>query len=181
MPLPRTQHVDIDAAPHDGNTEGTPAAKPEPENFSREYVKELREESARYRTRAQDAEAKVQEAEQRAAMAAQALAAAEARVNAGNERFLMAELRGAALSAGMLDLDGLKLADLSAVTLNEAGEVEGADALLATLKTAKPYLFRTVSTSSMQAPPPKEKPQQKSASEMSGAEWAAKKRELGLP
>ncbi len=105
---------------------------------------------------------------------------AEAKVRAGDERFVLAELRAAAIRAGMLDLDGLKLADLSSVTLSEAGEVAGAEALLDALKSTKPYLFRNVSTSSTQPPPPREKPQAKSATEMSGAEWAAKKRELGL-
>lgn len=176
MPLPRNTHVHLAAA----GDSAAGGAKPEPENFSREYVKELREESARYRTRAQDAEAKIKEAEQRAALAAQALVEAEAKVRAGDERLLLAELRGAALRAGMVDLDGLKLADLSTVTLSEAGEVEGAEALLHALKSATPYLFRAVSTCSTQPPPPREKPQQKSATEMSGAEWAAKKRELGL-
>ncbi len=175
MPLPRTHHV-YHAAAGEGVAGGAPA----PENFSREYVKELREESAKYRTRAQEAETKVREAEQRASVAAQALIEAEAKVRAGDERFLLAELRAAAIRAGMLDLDGLKLADLSSVTLSEVGEVEGTDALLDALKSAKPYLFRNVSTSSTQQPPPKEKPQAKSASEMSSAEWAVKKRELGL-
>ena len=32
----------------------------------------------------------------------------------------------------MIDLDGLKLADLSSVKLTEAGEVEGAEALMPT-------------------------------------------------
>ncbi len=88
MPLPRNTHVHLAAA----GDSAAGGAKPEPENFSREYVKELREESARYRTRAQDAEAKIKEAEQRAALAAQALVEAEAKVRAGDERFLLAEL-----------------------------------------------------------------------------------------
>ncbi len=182
MPLPRTHHVDIET-PDSAGTDSAPGAKPEPEAFSREYVKELREESARYRTRAQDAEARAKTAEERAARAADQAAEAEARARAGDERFLMAELRTVAARAGMIDLDGLKLADLSAISLNGQGQVEGAEALMASMKQAKPYLFRataSLSTSSTQAPPPREKPQVKTAAEMSGAEWQAKKKELGL-
>lgn len=179
MPLPRKQHVYMNAA---GEGSGS-SAKAEPDNFSREYVKELREESARYRTRAQDAESKAKEAEERAANAAARLADAETRARTNDERLLMAELRVAAARAGMVDLDGLKLADLTAVKINDAGEVEGAAELVDALKRAKPYLFRAhaaISTSSTKAPPPKEKPQAKTASEMNVAEWAAKKKELGL-
>jgi hypothetical protein len=180
MPLPRKQHVYINAA---GEGSGGSAARPEPDNFSREYVKELREESARYRTRAQDAESKVKEAEERAAQVAARLTEAETRAKTNDERLLMAELHVAAARAGMVDLDGLKLADLTTVKLNEAGEVEGAAELMEALKREKPYLFRAqaaISTSSTKAPPPKEKPQAKTASEMNSAEWAAKKKELGL-
>ncbi len=179
MPLPRKQHVYMNAA---GEGSGA-SAKAEPDNFSREYVKELREESARYRTRAQDAENKARDAEERAANAAARLADAETRARTNDERLLMAELRVAAARAGMVDLDGLKLADLTSVKLNDAGEVEGVVELMETLKRAKPYLFRAqaaISTSSTKAPPPKEKPQAKTASEMNSAEWAAKKKELGL-
>jgi hypothetical protein len=50
-------------------------------------------------------------------------------------------LKAAALKAGMHDLDGLKLADVSKVTLGAYGSVIGADEVVAELKAAKPFLF----------------------------------------
>ena len=67
---------------------------------------------------------------------------------AADQRIIRAELKAEALKAGMVDLDGLKLADLSKVKLNDAGEVEGADALMTELKKSKPYLFGTPGTTS---------------------------------
>jgi hypothetical protein len=53
-------------------------------------------------------------------------------------------LKAAALKSGMIDLDGLKLADTSTVTLEDTAygmTVVGAEALMAKLKESKPYLF----------------------------------------
>jgi hypothetical protein len=54
---------------------------------------------------------------------------------------LAAALKGAAQKARMIDLDWLKLVDMSKVTLEDDGSVKGADELMAALKEAKPYLF----------------------------------------
>jgi hypothetical protein len=78
--------------------------------------------------------------------------AAEERVNAA--------LKTAALRAGLVDMDWLKLVDTSKVTLGAYGEVKGADELVAGLKAAKPFLFG------------------KRASEMTPQEAAAKLAEL---
>ncbi len=171
MPLPPTQHVQHEAAGTDTGGEAQSATVPE--TFSREYVAELRSESANYRKRAQEAEHRAKDAEARVAASEQA----------ANQRIVLAELRTAAVRAGMVDLDGLKLADLEGVTLDEAGHVRGTDELMETMKKAKPYLFRSapgVSTSSTQPAPRKEKPRVKTAMEMSGEEWQATKKELGL-
>ncbi|HHW4685708.1 MAG TPA: phage scaffolding protein [Xylella sp.] len=106
----------------------------EPETFSADYVKELRCENAHYRTKAKEQE----EAEE---LSTKAKADAEARL-------IRAELKAAALKAGMIDLDGLKLADLSRVTLKDDGTLEGADALMERLKKDKPYLFGPPATTS---------------------------------
>ncbi|WMT77457.1 hypothetical protein [Bradyrhizobium sp. Ash2021] len=50
-------------------------------------------------------------------------------------------MKAAALKAGMIDLDGLKLADMSKVTLEPNGEVTGADQLMVGLKERWPDLF----------------------------------------
>jgi len=163
------------------------------ETFSREYVQELRSENASYRTRANDAERKAQEAETKAA---EREAAAEAKVvqaaadaaakgketnSAADQRVIRAELKAEAIKAGMVDLDGLKLADLSTVKLDEKGEVVGAEDMLKALKEAKPYLFKEASsTSSTQTPPTKEKPKPFDAKTATPAELQAKARELGV-
>jgi hypothetical protein len=41
----------------------------------------------------------------------------------------------------MIDLDWLKLVDMTKVTLEPDGTVKGADELMTALKEAKPYLF----------------------------------------
>ena len=121
----------------------------EPETFFRSYVHELREEAKAFRLRAQGHEsARVVEAEKAAAAvkaeAEQAIASARAEAET---RIKHAELRAHAIKAGIVDLDALKLLDASALKMNEAGEVEGADALIDAAKKAKPYLFGAVNTS----------------------------------
>jgi hypothetical protein len=74
----------------------------------------------------------------------------------------------------MIDLDGLKLADLSTVKLNDAGEVEGADALMTALKEAKPYLFKPPTGTSNPNPPPKPGSEgAKAVKDMTKEEYAA--------
>lgn len=151
------------------------------EYFSREYVSELRQENNGWRLKAQEMEAareraeaaaeqRVQEAARRAeqaeAAAAEKAAAAEARAQ---ERMIRAELRTEALKAGMVDLDGLKLLDLSAVTVGEDGEVVIPEKLFADAKKTKPYLFGATSTSNPNPPPSREAPRAKRATEMENA------------
>lgn len=147
---------------------------PEPSTFSREYVQELRHESAAQRTARKAAEEAKTAAETAAAAAKTEAEAkiAEATTKA-NERIIRAELKAEAIKAGMVDLDGLKLADLSTVKLNEQGEVEGADKLMADLKKSKPYLFGSTSNSSNPAgnPPKPGDTKTKPATEMSKAEY----------
>lgn len=172
---------------HDGEEGGgggapTPAPpRQQPEVFSKDYVHELREENKAQRLKAQEHEAARQAAE---AKAEQHKAEAETKITEANtaaeQRIIRAELKAAALKAGMHDLDGLKLADLSAIKLDEHGEVIGADDLLAKLKESKPYLFVTASSSN---PEPKPKPGEvvnKKATEMTAEEANANARSLGI-
>ncbi len=126
-----------------------PIAPKDPETFSREYVTELRSENKSWRQKHTDALKKAEEAEIAGKKAQEEAAAKIAEADAkAQQRIIRAELKAAALKAGMIDLDGLKLADLSALKLNDAGEVEGADALMESLKKSKPYLFGTPGTTS---------------------------------
>jgi hypothetical protein len=148
-----------------------PTAK-EPEVFSSEYVKELRRENAHYRTKAKENEEAAQKATKDAEeVTTKAKADADARI-------IRAELKAAALKAGMIDLDGLKLADLSKVTLKDDGTLDGADDMMKGLKEAKPYLFGNADTSTHTGkPPPAVPPAAKKASEMTADEYAAARAE----
>jgi hypothetical protein len=144
----------------------TPPAPAKPQTFSLEYVQELREENKALRLKNKEVTDKVAElttaAEKAGKDADEKVSAAE---KAANDKLLRSELKAHALKAGLVDLDGLKLADLSSVKLNDKGEVEGADKLFTDLKTAKPYLFGAASSSTPKDPPPNNPPGPKHASE----------------
>lgn len=93
-------------------------------------------------------------------------------------RLIRAELKAEAMRAGIVDLDGLKLLDLSAAKLNASGDVEGAGAMIAQLKRDKPWLFGGASSSSPATPPPAQPPRQKRAMEMTDAEYRAARADL---
>ncbi len=144
------------------------------ETFSREYVQELRAENKGWRLKAQQLE---QERDTHKTAAEKAAQDAEGRIKEANttaeQRIIRAELKAAAVKAGMVDLDGLKLADLSNVKINEAGEVEGAEDLMKALKEAKPYLFSSTQSTSTASPTPNPKPATaKKATEMTDEEYA---------
>jgi hypothetical protein len=93
-------------------------------------------------------------------------------------RLVLAEMKAEAMRAGIVDLDGLKLLDMSNVKLSERGEVEGAATLVARFKREKPWLFAGASSSSPASPPPSQPPRQKRATEMTDAEYRAARAEL---
>lgn len=152
-----------------------PPKPPEPETFSKDYVRELREENKGWRLKASATEQERDAAKAAAdKAAADAAAAVKAATDAANDRILRSELKAEALKAGMVDLDGLKLADLSTVKLKEDGTVEGAEAMLKALKEAKPYLFGSTQNSSPPGSPPNPKPPAaKHAKDMTAEEYAA--------
>lgn len=143
-----------------------------------QYEKRLRAESKAHRLRAAQAEKDRDDAVTRSKTENEALIAAANK--RADERVLRSELKAAALKAGMVDLDGLKLADLSKVKLQENGDIEGADALMEEMKKAKPYLFGKPgsSTSSTDDPPPKGDTKAKSAKEMTPEEHKAERAKL---
>jgi hypothetical protein len=162
-----------------GGTPPPPPAAPrppEPQTFSSDYVRELREENKGWRLKASEQEALAKKAKEDAEKAiTEANGKSESANKAANDRIVRAELKAVALKAGMVDLDGLKLADLSKVKLNaETGEVEGAEELMKALKEAKPYLFGAASTSNTKTPPPKgDGGSSKKATEMTPEEYKA--------
>jgi hypothetical protein len=139
-----------------------------------EYEKRLRREAAKHRTDAKAARDEIERVKAAAEAEKEAIRV-QARTEA-EQRVIRAELKAAALKAGMVDLDGLKLLDLSSVKLNDNGEIDGADALMAAAKTSKPYLFGAVgNTSNPQTPPTPKAPEVKSAKDMTPEEYRAER------
>ena len=86
-------------------------------------------------------------------------------------RLVRAELKVEAVRAGMVDLDGLKLLDISSVQLNAQCELENAAHIMAQFRRAKPWLFGGASSSSPANAPSAQPPRQKLATEMSDEEY----------
>ena len=89
-------------------------------------------------------------------------------------RLVNAHMRAEALRSGMIDPDGLKLADLSSVKLDSDDKLVGASDVIEALKRAKPWLFgASTSSSSPALAPASLPPRPKSALEMSDDEYHA--------
>ena len=162
----------------EGNQGGGGKA-PDPETFSKDYVRELRAENKGWRLKASEQEMAAKAAAEVAKKAvddAQAVIAEHAAK--ADQRIIRAELKALAVKAGIVDLDGLKLVELGDVKLDDRGEVVGADALIDALKKAKPYLFAAPSSSSTATPPGKEPPAAKKATDMTKEEYADARKKL---
>jgi hypothetical protein len=88
-------------------------------------------------------------------------------------RLIMSELKAEALRAGIIDLDGLRLADTSGVKVEQDGGVSGAVAAITELRCSKPWLFSAASSSSTATVPSAQQPAQKTALQMSEQEYRA--------
>jgi hypothetical protein len=88
-------------------------------------------------------------------------------------RLVVANLRTEAVRAGMIDLDGLKLIDLSAVRLSNDDKIIGGRKLMDDLRRNKPWLFTVTSSSSAATAPTSQPARQKTALEMTDEEYAA--------
>ncbi len=102
------------------------------------------------------------------------------------ERLLRAELRSEAVRAGIVDLDGLRLADTSAITFADDGGIEGATDVISSLKAAKPYLFANgrdngnfgVTTSPIARAPTPAAPELVDARHLTREQWQAERARL---
>lgn len=151
----------------------------EKETFSREYVREIREEAKSYRLKNQEYEAQLKQFQQELETAKKSAEESVTKLSqSANERIIRAELKALAISEGMHDLDGLKLADLSSVKLDEQGNVVGGAEMMKALKESKPYLFQKPDSST--SLPGGKQPKQdadgkKRATEMTPEEYAKAK------
>ena len=170
----------------DENEEGGAGDTPKPrgsvpnaggETFSREYVSELRNESKGYRLARDNEKARADAAH----AAHEALKADFEKTKtetqkAADARVMRSELKAIAVKHGMVDLDGLQMLDLSKLTLDEKGDVKGAEELMAEARKAKPYLFGSSTSSTSKTPDPNTTP--KNARDMTDAEYAAERAKL---
>ena len=90
-------------------------------------------------------------------------------------RLVIASLRTEAVRAGMVDLDGLRLIDISAVRLATDDKVIGGRKIMEDLKRSKPWLFPPASSSSASIAPASQPVQAKMALDMTDKEYAAAK------
>ena len=88
-------------------------------------------------------------------------------------RLVAANMRTEAIRAGMVDLDGLKLIDLSSVRLGDDDQIIGARKIMDDLRRNKPWLFPGLSSSSPALAPASQPVRQKTALEMSDDEYIA--------
>jgi hypothetical protein len=88
-------------------------------------------------------------------------------------RLIAANLRTEAVRAGMIDLDGLKLIDLSKIRLDDDDTITEGRAIMTDLRRAKPWLFGAPSTSSAAVPPMSQTIRPKTAMDMTDEEYSA--------
>jgi hypothetical protein len=119
-------------------------AKPKKGNRLADYLHDLREENKEYRLKYEEMSKKAEEAQSKANETNNKV---EHLSKSYEQRIINAEVRAAAVEAGIIDLDDVRLANLNEVKLTDDGEVQGARAVIESLKTKKPHLFKTSSTS----------------------------------
>lgn len=93
-------------------------------------------------------------------------------------RLLISNLRTEAVKAGMIDLDGLKLLDLTSIQLDKDDTVVGGQAIMTELRRAKPWLFGALSSSSAAPVPASQPVRQKTAMDMTDEEYAAARKAI---
>jgi hypothetical protein len=153
-----TTAADTKTAAADAKAKSDDSHQDEGKTFSADYVKDLRKESADYRNKAKELQRKAEEAEAKAAelntafkasqeAAEKALHESKRLNSAFEQRLINAELKAAAMEAGLVDMDAFKMADTSTVKITEKGEVIGVKELITDLKKDKPYLFKEITTS----------------------------------
>lgn len=76
------------------------------------------------------------------------LIAAEKNIQMADQKRIESEVKALSISEGLTDTDLIKLMDISKVTINEAGEIQGAKEIIAAFKAAKPAFFAALKKAS---------------------------------
>lgn len=135
---------------------------PQPKVYDEAYVKKLRDEAAKYRTKAKDLEGQTQTQQQELLkqvlgvlgidpdpnqefekqLSAAQSAAQEAQKKA-NDKLIRAELKYVGSELGLVDMDvAYLLLDKEAISVGDDGSVEGMKEALEQVISAKPYLVK---------------------------------------
>ena len=168
-----------------------PVPDPAPEPDAKAWAR-LQRESAEHRHAAKTATERLVAAEaERDRLTSENTAAATAKTAAETEAATLrasvkktttsASLKVAAIQAGIVDLEALKLIDPASLELDDAGELKDGAAVMAKLKTEKPYLFpdgqktpvKPTTTGNPPPPPPPKPADKKPALAMTDEEFAA--------
>lgn len=162
----------------DGGEGGVKQPAKSEKMFTAEYTTELREEAKLWRLKAEKAAKEREEKEKEAATAKEDAERVKTEAKqAADQRIIKAEIKALAVKEGIVDVDGLKLVDLSQLKLGEDGELdtEAAIKVVEKLKKDKPYLFTTPTTTHTGAKPAPKGGTPKSALEMTADEFKAAK------
>ncbi len=133
----------------------------------------LRKDIARFREQARSAQAERD-------------AAITAMRSETDARLIRSELRVAAMRNGIIDVDALRLVDADGLTVGPDGTIDGAEGVIATLKTNKPYLFEdgriasstSYTTSQVRRAPAPAEPAMIDARTLSREQWQAERAKM---
>ncbi|MCK5609132.1 hypothetical protein KAR91_45075 [Candidatus Pacearchaeota archaeon] len=153
-------------------------------------VKKLRKENAKKRIENKELRDKLVEAEAKKAEAGEKNDSKEEKspsqdkklLEVMNQRLIRAELKAAALKAGLLDIDALKMFDISSLEVTDVGDVIGIENLIEEMKESKAWAFnqQAKDTSSAKKTPGASAPSSKNALEMSDDEYAVEAKKHGI-
>jgi len=99
-----------------------------------------------------------------------------------NKRYVRSELKAAALKAGLVDIDALKMFDISSLEIDSAGDVVGIPELIDEMKESKSYIFnqQAKDTTSDKKTPGDAAPSSKNAMDMTDDEYAVEAKKMGI-
>ncbi len=137
---------------------GGEGQEPEPKTYDADYVRKLRAEAAKYRKERNEFEkrlkeleeaekqrerAKLDEVERLKLERDEALARAQEAMTISQRRLMRSAVIAEAAKMGFLDpTDAWRMIDENEITINDEGDVVGADKAIKALAKAKPYLLK---------------------------------------
>lgn len=128
-----------------------------PKMYEESYVKKIHTENAARRKREEELRAKLKEYEDKEIAAETDLkkklehfekrakdieSEYQQKLSASDKRYVRAEVRAAAIKAGIIDPDDVNSMDLSDLRLDDEGNVTGVDEMIAASKERKPHWFK---------------------------------------